>query len=116
MGFWASTPSSSLFALVAVVTADRPPASSAAARLLFFALAMGDFGPRSPFHLLKSLPVFGQLRFPTATWWSSCSSPPLRGARDHAARGYAAAPGPRAWARFRRLAEAAARALPRELA
>jgi hypothetical protein len=32
--------------------------------VLFFALAMGDFGAWSPFHLLKSLPIFGQLRFP----------------------------------------------------
>ncbi|MBX3197357.1 MAG: hypothetical protein KF894_04295, partial [Labilithrix sp.] len=32
--------------------------------LLFFALAMGDFSDSSPFHILKSLPIFGQLRFP----------------------------------------------------
>jgi hypothetical protein len=32
--------------------------------LLAFGLAMGDFGPKSPFHLLKSLPMFSQLRFP----------------------------------------------------
>lgn len=31
---------------------------------LFFLLAMGDFDPMSPYHLLKKLPLFGQLRAP----------------------------------------------------
>jgi hypothetical protein len=31
---------------------------------LFFLLAMGDFDPASPYHLLKKLPLFGQLRAP----------------------------------------------------
>jgi hypothetical protein len=53
-----------LFGLVALITADVAAGIFAGGMVLFFALAMGDFGPWSPFHFLKSLPVFSQLRFP----------------------------------------------------
>lgn len=53
-----------LLALVALITADLAAGIFAGGMLLFITLAMGDFGPWSPFHLLKSLPIFAQLRFP----------------------------------------------------
>lgn len=52
------------FALIALVTADAAAGLFLGGLVFFFALAVGDFGPWSPFHLLKSLPVFRQLRFP----------------------------------------------------
>ena len=51
-------------AVVGVVTADLAAGIFFGGAILFFALAMGDFGDGSPFHFLKSLPIFGQLRFP----------------------------------------------------
>jgi hypothetical protein len=53
-----------LFALVALILSDVAAGVFAGGTVLFFALAMGDFGSWSPFHLLESLPVFSQLRFP----------------------------------------------------
>jgi hypothetical protein len=50
--------------LVAVTLADAVAAMFAGGAMLAFALAMGDFSPKSPFHLLKMLPMFSQLRFP----------------------------------------------------
>jgi len=51
-------------ALVALVALDAGAAVFVGGAVFFFALAMGDFGAWSPFHLLKSLPIFSQLRFP----------------------------------------------------
>lgn len=50
--------------LIAVVIADTTAAMCCGGAVLAFALAMGDFAPLSPFHLLKALPMFSQLRFP----------------------------------------------------
>lgn len=51
-------------ALVAALFADVAGGIFLGGAMLFFALAMGDFGESSPFHLLKQLPLFSQLRFP----------------------------------------------------
>lgn len=53
-----------VLALVAAATADRAAAIFLGGSILAFALARGDYGHASPFHLLKALPIFGQLRFP----------------------------------------------------
>jgi hypothetical protein len=53
-----------VFAIVGAVTADLAAGIFCGGALLFFALTMGDFGESSPFHLLKALPIFSQLRFP----------------------------------------------------
>ncbi|MDB4943216.1 MAG: hypothetical protein JWP97_2750 [Labilithrix sp.] len=53
-----------LLALVGLLALDAAAALAVGGLLLFFVLAMGDFGAWSPFHLLKSLPIFSQLRFP----------------------------------------------------
>jgi hypothetical protein len=50
--------------IVGVVTADLAAGIFFGGAVLFFTLALGDFGPTAPFHILKSLPIFGQLRFP----------------------------------------------------
>lgn len=50
--------------LIAVVVADVAAGIFCGGALLAFGLAMGDFGPYAPFHLLKALPLFSQLRFP----------------------------------------------------
>ena len=50
--------------LVAVILADATAAMCCGGAVLAYALAMGDSGPLSPFHLLKALPMFSQLRFP----------------------------------------------------
>ncbi|MBX3222236.1 MAG: hypothetical protein KF795_17085 [Labilithrix sp.] len=63
-GFWSRYSVVLVLALIGVVTADLAAGVFFGGALLFFALAMGDFGESSPFHLLKSLPIFGQLRFP----------------------------------------------------
>lgn len=63
-GFWARYSVVLVLALVGVVTADVAAGVFFGGALLFFSLAMGDFGDSSPFHVLKSLPIFGQLRFP----------------------------------------------------
>jgi hypothetical protein len=62
--FWSRYSVVLVLALLAVVTADLAAGIFFGGALLFFALAMGDFGDTSPFHILKSLPIFGQLRFP----------------------------------------------------
>ena len=51
-------------ALIAIVTLDAAAAIFLGGAVLFFLLAMGDFDTWSPFHILKSLPIFSQLRFP----------------------------------------------------
>lgn len=51
-------------ALVGLVYADFLTGLAFAAAALFFLLAMGDFGPLSPYHLLKKVPFFTQLRAP----------------------------------------------------
>jgi hypothetical protein len=53
-----------VLAFVALITLDAAAAIFFAGALFFFLLAMGDFAPWSPFHILKSLPIFSQLRFP----------------------------------------------------
>ncbi|MDB5212230.1 MAG: hypothetical protein JWO86_157 [Myxococcaceae bacterium] len=50
--------------LIGVVLADTTAALFCGGVVLTFALAMGDTGPWSAFHLLKALPMFSQLRFP----------------------------------------------------
>ena len=50
--------------LIAVILADTTAALFCGGLVLTFALAMGDTGPTSAFHLLKALPMFSQLRFP----------------------------------------------------
>lgn len=62
--FWSRYAVFVLFALVGAITADLAAGICLGGAMLFFALAMGDFGDYSPFHVLKSLPVFKQLRFP----------------------------------------------------
>ncbi|MDP3274652.1 MAG: hypothetical protein Q8Q09_05610 [Deltaproteobacteria bacterium] len=49
---------------LAPVLRDRWGAVFALGAGLFFVLAMGDFDPLSPYHLLKQLPLFKQLRSP----------------------------------------------------
>ncbi|HVJ91565.1 MAG TPA: hypothetical protein VM580_17300, partial [Labilithrix sp.] len=63
-GFWPRYYAVIVLACVGVVTADLAAGIFVGGALLFFALAMGDYGDTAPFHLLKSLPIFGQLRFP----------------------------------------------------
>jgi hypothetical protein len=63
-GFWGRYAVVGCFAALGAVTADVAAGIFCGGAALFFALAMGDFGEPSPFHLLKSLPIFGQLRFP----------------------------------------------------
>jgi hypothetical protein len=53
-----------LLGLIALVTADVVAGIFLGGMVFFFLMAMGDFGSYTPFHLLKLLPVFGQLRFP----------------------------------------------------
>ncbi len=62
--FWVRYGAFAALALVGVVTADVAAGICLGGAMLFYALAMGDFGDWSPFHLLKSLPLFKQLRFP----------------------------------------------------
>ena len=63
-GYWGRYAVVLVLSLIGVVTADLAAGIFFGGALLFFALAMGDFGDGSPFHILKSLPIFGQLRFP----------------------------------------------------
>ena len=63
-GFWTRYAVVIVLALVGVVTADLAAGIFFGGAILFFALAMGEFGENAPFHILKSLPIFGQLRFP----------------------------------------------------
>lgn len=53
-----------VFAGLAVFTRDRWAVVCGVGAALFFVLAMGDFDPLSPYHLLKQLPLFKQLRSP----------------------------------------------------
>lgn len=62
--FWVRYGAFLMLAFVGVVTADVAAGICLGGALLFFALAMGDFGEWTPFHLLKALPLFKQLRFP----------------------------------------------------
>src|SRR5262249_18427043 len=52
------------FAALGAVTADVAAGIFCGGAALFFGLAMGDFGETAPFHFLKALPIFSQLRFP----------------------------------------------------
>jgi hypothetical protein len=53
-----------ILAGAAVLTRDRWAVACALGAGIFFALSMGDFDPLSPYHLLKELPLFKQLRSP----------------------------------------------------
>lgn len=53
-----------VLAALAVLTRDRWSVFCALGAGTFFVLSMGDFDPLSPFHLLKQLPLFKQLRSP----------------------------------------------------
>jgi hypothetical protein len=53
-----------LLAFAGVAMADRAAALFFVGAIPSFLLAMGDFGEGSPFHMLKGLPLFGQLRMP----------------------------------------------------
>ncbi|MGZ3417272.1 MAG: hypothetical protein ACXVEE_05360 [Polyangiales bacterium] len=53
-----------VFALVAVMFLDRRGAFFLGMAGLFFLIAMGDFDPASPYHVLHNLPLLGQLRNP----------------------------------------------------
>lgn len=63
-GFWLRYAVILVLAFIGLVTADVAAGIFCGGAILFFALAMGDFGDLSPFHLMKSLPIFNQLRFP----------------------------------------------------
>jgi hypothetical protein len=63
-GFYVKYAAVLVLALVGFVTADVAAGLFCGGFVLFFSLALGDFGAWSPFHLLKSLPIFSQLRFP----------------------------------------------------
>jgi hypothetical protein len=63
-GFWVKYGVVVAIGLLAVALADKVAALFTGGAMLAFALAMGDFSPKSPFHLLKGLPMFSQLRFP----------------------------------------------------
>jgi hypothetical protein len=51
-------------AVMAVLTRDRWAIVCLLGAAIFFGLSMGDFHPLSPYHLLKQLPLFKQLRSP----------------------------------------------------
>jgi hypothetical protein len=50
--------------LIGLVTADLATGICLGGAFLFFALAMGEFGPYAPFHFIKQLPVLSALRYP----------------------------------------------------
>jgi hypothetical protein len=62
--FWDRYALICILAFVALGFADRVAGIFFFGAVLFLAFACGDFGPYSPFHLLKKLPIFGQLRIP----------------------------------------------------
>lgn len=62
--FWSKYGVVLALAAVSMVLLDGAAAIFFGGFLFFFAMAMGDFGTYSPFHLLKALPIFSQLRFP----------------------------------------------------
>jgi hypothetical protein len=51
-------------AVIGLLVADEAALLFLGGGLLFFVLAMGDFDPLAPYHLLKQLPVLNQLRSP----------------------------------------------------
>lgn len=63
-GMWTRYSLVLLLAILGVVTADVVAGIFFGGAIFFFALSMGDFGAASPYHFMKSLPIFGQLRFP----------------------------------------------------
>ncbi len=62
--YWVRYATVIVLAMIGVVTADLAAGIFFGGAILFFALAMGDFADSAPFHILKSLPIFKQLRFP----------------------------------------------------
>jgi len=63
-GFWPKYGTVVVLGFVGLLSLDAAAAVFFGGLLFFVAMAMGDFGPYSPFHILKSLPIFSQLRFP----------------------------------------------------
>ncbi len=63
-GVWSRYYAVLVLALIGLVTADLAAGIFVGGAILFFALSMGDYDQSAPFHLMKSLPIFGQLRFP----------------------------------------------------
>jgi hypothetical protein len=63
-GFWSRYYVVLILAFIGAITADAAAGVFFGGALVFFAFAMGDVGDSSPAHILRSLPVFGQLRFP----------------------------------------------------
>lgn len=63
-GMWPHYGAVAVIGLLGVATADVAAAIFCGGALLAFALARGDYGAQAPFHLLKSLPIVGQLRYP----------------------------------------------------
>lgn len=62
--FWARYATVMIVAFIGVVTADAAAGIFFGGAALFFALNMGDYGDSSLFHIMRSLPILGQLRFP----------------------------------------------------
>jgi hypothetical protein len=62
--FWDRYALVCILAFVALGFADRVAGVFFFGAIIFFSFACGDFGPYSPFHMVKLLPIFGQLRIP----------------------------------------------------
>ena len=62
--YWGRYAAVGVLALIGAVTADVAAGIFCGGAILFFALSMGEFDAAAPFHLLRGLPIFGQLRFP----------------------------------------------------
>jgi hypothetical protein len=62
--FWDRYAVVCVLAFIALGFADRVAGVFFFGAIIFLSFACGDFGPYSPFHLVKLLPIFGQLRIP----------------------------------------------------
>lgn len=63
-GMWPHYGAVLVIALIGVATADVAAAIFCGGAILAYALARGDYGEHAPFHILKALPIVGQLRYP----------------------------------------------------
>lgn len=63
-GYWPHYAVIGALAVIGLVFADVWAGIFFGGAILFFALSMGEFNPAAPFHLMRSLPILGQLRFP----------------------------------------------------
>jgi hypothetical protein len=63
-GMWPHYGAVLVIALVGVATADVAAGIFSGGAILAYALARGDYGEHAPFHILKALPIVGQLRYP----------------------------------------------------